>query len=82
MSYLLEPMTEPLTILFDLNGCWQLFLTLGVVVAAVQDGNGRCCAQWKLQSGKYAFSFDLIEKRDSRLRTKLDLHVRNVIGVY
>jgi hypothetical protein len=42
------------------------------------DNECSCSALWKLQSSKYAFSFDLVVKQDSRLRTKLGIQVRDV----
>jgi hypothetical protein len=72
-----EPITEPIAIkLF--HGRWRLFDKLGVVVVSY----GSCDPLWKLQSGKYAFVFDLVLKRDGRLLTKLDLLVRHIIYIY
>jgi hypothetical protein len=45
---------------------WRLFDKLGVVAVIYS----RCGSLWKLQSGKFAFLFDLVLKRDERLRTK------------
>jgi hypothetical protein len=71
MSYLLEPMTEPLTIEFDLNGRWPSF--------------GKLVAVWRQLWTAVVIAVhwgNLVVKQDSRLRTKLDLHVRHVICVY
>jgi hypothetical protein len=51
--------------------------SMGVVAVSY----GRCGPLWKLQGGKYAFLFDLVLKRDGRLRIKLVL-VRHVIYTY
>jgi hypothetical protein len=59
------------------HGNWRLFDKLGVVVSY-----GSCGPLWKLQSGKYAFLFDLVLKRDGRIRTKLDLLGIHVLRIY
>jgi hypothetical protein len=46
----------------------MLFSKLDVVAVCY----GKCFPLWKLQSGKYAFLFDLVLKRDVRLLKKLD----------
>jgi hypothetical protein len=71
MSYLFQPIAEPITIYFDFNGCWRMFGKLGVVLASVMAGYSTYGALRKFKSREYTFSFDLVVKPDLRLCTKL-----------